>query len=132
MHNDFSHNTRIGIFWFYGEGRKGSRFLGISCRSDTAPIVNRIRSLDLAHDLGWRLLQKLCPAIQGFAFDYFPRGRLIWDQSNDQWRMLVDQKLLRGAFVTTVMLDWSVPRLKLIVTAERSYQSSALIGLPAL
>ena len=88
--------------------------------------------MHLAHDQGWCWLQKLNPAIQGFAFDYFPRGRLVWDQSIDQWRLLVDQKLLRGAFVTNVMLEWRVPRLKLIVTAERDYRSSALIGLPAL
>jgi hypothetical protein len=126
------HTTQIGIFWFHGEGRKRSEFLGISRRWNTTPVVNGTRSLGLAHDQGWCLLQELNPAIQGFAFDCFPRGKLIWHQSNDHWRLLVDQKLLRGAFVTTVVLDWRIPRQKLIVTTEREYQSSALIGLPAL
>jgi hypothetical protein len=122
---------QIGIFWFHGERRQCSKFLGISRRWKTSPVVNGTRSLGLAHDKGWCILQKLNPEIQGFAFDYFPRGKLIWDQSNDHWRLLVDQKLLRGAFVTTVVLDWKIPRQKLIVTREREYRSSALIGLPA-
>jgi hypothetical protein len=89
------YSTQIGIFWFHGEGRKRSKLVGISRRWNTTPIVDGTRSLGLAHDQGWCILRKL-PAIQGFTFDYFPRGKLIWHQSNDHWRLLVDQKLLRA------------------------------------
>jgi hypothetical protein len=124
--------TKIGIFWFYGEGRGRSKFLGISRESNTASVINGSRSLNLDHDEGWSLLQQLNPEIRDFDSQYFPRGRLIWDQSNEHWRLLVDQKLLRGAFVTTVILEWNVPRYRLIVRSERQYQSKARIGLPAL
>jgi hypothetical protein len=124
--------TQIGIFWFHGEGRKRSKLVGISRLWSATPIVDGTRSLGLAHEQGWCILQTLYPVLQDFSFDHFPRGKLIWHQSNDHWCMLLDQKLLRGAFVTTVALDWRIPRQKLIVASEREYRSSALIGLPEL
>jgi hypothetical protein len=59
-------------------------------------------------------------------------GRLEWRSATDQWHLYVDQRLLRGAFVTEVLLNWRPPKAQLVVLADPQYRSGASIGLPAL
>lgn len=123
---------RLGIFWFWGDGRKRSNFVGISRPWAGTAVIAGARKLDIGHQDGWAHAQRLSPALASFEFDYFPRGRLEWQQPTDQWRLYVDQKLLRGAFVTTVLLNWKPPKAQLVVLNDSQYRSRANIGLPAL
>jgi hypothetical protein len=123
---------RLGIFWFCGEGRKQSSFIGISRLWVLVPTVADKRRLELGHELGWTHAQALRRELAAFRFDHFPRGRLEWHSATDQWRLYVDQKLLRGAFVTELLLNWHPPKAHLVVSADPQYRSDASIGLPAL
>jgi hypothetical protein len=123
---------RLGIFWFWGDGRKRSRFMGISRPWAHVPMVNDKRCLELSHEQGWTHFRMLNRLFEPLQFDHFPRGRLEWHSATDQWRLYVDQKLLRGAFVTEVMLTWDPPKAQLVVRADPQYRSDANIGLPAL
>jgi hypothetical protein len=93
------YGRRLGIFWFWGEGRKQSRFIGISRLSTHVATAEDKRGLEVSHEQGWRHVQTLSRRLEAFRFDYFPRGRLEWHSATDQWRLYVDQKLLRGAFI---------------------------------
>jgi hypothetical protein len=86
----------------------------------------------LSHEQGWTHVRTLSRRLEAFQFDHFPRGRLEWHSATDQWRLYVDQKLLRGAFITEVILAWHPPKGQLVVRADPQYRSDANIGLPAL
>jgi hypothetical protein len=123
---------RLGIFWFWGEGRKQSRFIGISRLWTDVSTAEDKRCLELSHEQGWTHAQTLSRRLEAFRFDHFPRGRLEWHSASDQWRLYVDQKLLRGAFIVEVLLKWNPPKARLVVLADSQYTSAASIGLPAL
>ncbi len=123
---------RVGIFWFCGEGRKQSRFIGISRLWAVVPTVADRRCLELSHERGWTHVQALCRELGAFRFDHFPRGRLEWHSATDQWRLYADQKLLRGAFVTEILFKWHPPKAQLVVMADSQYRSDTSVGLPAL
>jgi hypothetical protein len=123
---------RLGIFWFCSKGRKRSSFIGISRLWSLIPTIAEKRCLELGHDQGWPHAQALSRELATFRFDHFPRGRLEWHGATDQWRLCVDQKLLRGAFITEVLLKWHPPKAQLVVLADSQYRSAASIGLPAL
>jgi|ERR1700687_873432 len=125
-------SRRLGVFWFFGEGRERSRFIGISRPWTEITSIEGRRSLSLTHEQGWTYAQTLYPQLKAVGFDHFPRGRLEWQTDTEQWRLYVDQKLLRGAFVTTVLLNWRPPKEQLVVLADSQYRSNASIGLPAL
>jgi hypothetical protein len=122
---------RLGIFWFWGEGRKQSRFIGISRPWSHVPTVEDKRCLELSHEQGWTHVRTLSRRLEAFQCDHFPRGRLEWHGPTGQWRLFVDQKLLRGAYITEVMLTWHPPKGHLVVRADPQYRSQANIGLPA-
>jgi hypothetical protein len=132
LHSRYGMPRRVGIFWFCGEGRKRSTFIGISRAWAGTAVTAGARKLDIGHQDGWAHAQRLSPALASFEFDHFPRGRLEWQQHTDQWRLYVDQKLLRGLFVTTVLLNWKPPKAQLVVLNDKQYRSRANIGLPAL
>ena len=94
-------------------------------------MVEDKRCLAVSHEQGWAHVQTLSRQLEAFRFDHFPRGRLEWHGATDQWRLYLDQ-LLRGAFVTEVVLKWHPPRAQLVVRADSQYRSDAIIGLPAL
>jgi hypothetical protein len=121
---------RLGIFWFWGEGREQSRFIGISRLWTDVSTAEDKRCLELSHEQGWTHAQTLSRRLEAFRFDHFPRGRLEWHSASDQWRHHVDQKLLRGAFIVEVL--WNPPKARLVVLADSQYSSAASIGLPAL
>jgi hypothetical protein len=123
---------RLGIFWFWGEGRKQSRFIGISRLWINVSTAEDKRCLELSHEQGWTHVQTLSRRLEAFRFDHFPRGRLEWHSATDQWCLFVDQKLLRGAFVTEIVLKWRPPKAQVVVRADTQYRSAAIIGLPAL
>src|ERR1700732_2155771 len=68
-------------------------------------------------------VQTLSRRLEAHRFDHFPRGRLEWHSATDQWRLYVDQKLLRGAFVTEVVFKWHSPKAQLVVRADPQYRS---------
>ena len=80
---------RLGIFWFCGERRKPSTFIGISRAWAGAALITGARRLDISHEVGWAHAQRLSPALASFEFDHFPRGRLEWQENTDQWRLYV-------------------------------------------
>ena len=123
---------RLGIFWFWGERRKQSRFMGISRLWTHVAMVEDKWRLEFSHEQGWTHVQTLSRRLEAFRLDYFPRGRLEWHSATDQWRPYVDQKLLRGAFITEVVLKWHPPKAQLVIRADPNYRSDANIGLPAL
>jgi hypothetical protein len=123
---------RIGIFWFCGEGRKQSSFLGISRLWSLVSTVADKRCPELGHEQGWTYAQALSRELAAFLFDHFPRGRLEWHSATDQWRLCVDRKLSRGASVTEVLLKWHPPKAQLVVSIDSQYRSEARVGLPAL
>jgi hypothetical protein len=123
---------RLGIFWFCGEGRKPSALIGISRLWSLIPTVEEKRCLEIGHELGWTHAQALSGELAAFRFDHFPRGRLEWHSAVDQWRLYLDQKLLRGAFVTEVLLKWHPPKAQLVVLVDSQYRSDASVGSPAL
>jgi hypothetical protein len=125
------YGRRLGIFWFCGEGRKRSSFIGISRLWSLVPTIADKRCLELGHEQGWTHAQALGRELAAFRFDHFPRGRLEWHCATDQWRLYVDQKLLRGVFVTEVLLKWHPPKAQLVVLVDSRYRSDASIGLPA-
>lgn len=127
-----SDGRRVGIFWFCAEGRKPARLVGISRSWSGTPVIRGTKKLDLDHENGWTYVQRLNPALAPFGFDHFPRGRLEWQEHSDQWRLYVDQKLKRGAFVVTVLRAWKPPRAHLVVVPETQYRSVANIGIPTL
>jgi hypothetical protein len=127
-----SDGRRVGIFWFWGEGRKAARFVAISRSWSGTSVIGGVRKLDLDHESGWTYVQRLNPALKPFGFDHFLRGRLEWQEHTDQWRLHIDQKLRRGAFVVAVSLEWKVPRAQLVVVPAVQYRSAANIGIPAL
>jgi hypothetical protein len=126
------YGRRLGIFWFRGEGRKQSRFIGISRLWTHVATAEDKRCLEVSHEKGWRHVQALSRRLSAFRFDHFPRDRLEWHSATDQWRLYVDQKLLRGAFVTEVVFKWHPPKVQLVVRTDPHYRSEANIGLPAL
>src|SRR5258708_35413480 len=104
-----SDGRRLGIFWFCGVGRKPAVFVGISRAWASIRVIGRTSKLDVNHENGRTHVQRLNPTLALFEFDHFPRGRLEWHEHTDQWR-LVDQKLLRGGFVVTVLWYWKPPK----------------------
>src|ERR1700690_4476327 len=90
---------RLGIFWFCGKGRKPSNLIGISRLWSLIPTVADKRCLEIGHEQGWAHAQALSPELAPFRFDHFPRGRLEWHGATEQWRLYIDQRLQRGAFV---------------------------------
>lgn len=122
---------RLGVFWFCGVGRKQSRMVSISRPWRGISTILDYRQLPLSHEEGWRHVQSMCAQLSSLPFDHFPRGRLVWHGASDQWRLYVDQKLLRGAFVVEILLKWNPPKARLVVLADSQYRSEACIGLPA-
>lgn len=119
---------RLGIFWFCGEGRKRSTLIGISSAWAGAAVIAGARRLDISYEVGWAQAQRLSPALALFEFYHFPRGRLEWQEHTDQWRLYVDQKLSRGAFVTTILFNWKAPNARLVVLTNSQYRSSRTWG----
>ena len=96
------------------------------------PTVEDKRCLEVSHEQGSTHVQTLSRRLEAFRFDYFPRGGLEWHSATDQWRLYVDEKLLRGAFVAEVVLKWHPPKARLVVRADPQYRSDANIGMSAL
>src|SRR3977135_1314474 len=94
---------RLGIFWFCGVGRKQSRLVSISRPWCGISTVMDQRQLPLSHEEGWLHVQSLCPQLSATPFDHFPRGRLVWHGTSDQWRLAVHQKLMRGALTGEIL-----------------------------
>jgi hypothetical protein len=81
------YGRRLGIFWFWGEGRKQSRFIGISRLWTYVATAEDKRCLEVSHEQGWRHVQALSRRLSAFRFDHFPRDRLEWHSATDQWRL---------------------------------------------
>jgi hypothetical protein len=67
---------RLGIFWFWGEGRKQSRFIGISRLWTHVATAEDKRCLEVSHEQGWRPVQTLSRRLEAFRFDHFPLADL--------------------------------------------------------
>ena len=123
---------RLGIFWLRGEDRKRLTFIGFSRVWAGVAVIAGARRLDISHEVDWAHAQRLSPALASFEFDHFPRGRFEWLEHTDQWRLYVDQKLSRGAFVTTILFNWKQPKARIVVLTNSQYRNCTNIGLSAL
>jgi hypothetical protein len=69
---------RLGLFWFIANDRKASRFASFSRPFKAVAEIGGFKTIEEGHVNIWPALQRDDPGLEGYEYDYFPRGRVNW------------------------------------------------------
>jgi hypothetical protein len=124
------YEPRVGLFWFLAKDRNASRFVTLSRPASETSEQAGVRRLFKTHREVWPDIQRLDQRLEEYDFDFFPRGHVEFSRVQERWFLFLDQKLLRGAFVAHVVIEWNIPRDRLAARWRGDYRSVACVGPP--
>ena len=109
---------RIGLFWIISQKQE---FLEYSVPYDRVAIVAGFRTLNVGHVDIWKKLIRKRPDLANFAYEYFPRGRVNWSES-DGFILLMDKTLIDNSYHHLVISSWRLPPENTTVLNDAHYR----------
>lgn len=97
--------------------------------NDTEPVKDMIDQLVVldssnTHYDYWKALQRIYPEFRNIDYDYFPRGRVVYDRKKCQYNLFID-KCITSKEITEIINELNLPRNKVVTDYDEHYQCHA-------
>lgn len=73
---------------------------------------------DKSHYDYWKLLQKVYPEFRSIDYDYYPRGRVVYNKTNDIYKLFVDPCISDQFSVDKIVDDLNLPYNKVVIDSN--------------
>lgn len=77
---------------------------------------------DQSHYDYWSLLRRVYPELRKVSYDYFPRGRIVYNINKDQYIIYFDKCLDTDKYKDMIIDEFNLPRNKTIFDYDEHYQ----------
>ena len=76
-----------------------------------------------SHDKYWRVIRKYYPEYRDVDYDYYPRGRVVYNTKDDKYYLYADKCIINNPdWIDAVEDEFSLPHNKVIVSDDDHYQ----------
>jgi hypothetical protein len=121
----------VGIFWVVQTSNGKARLLAAGCPLDQAEPYGDCLTYGPGHYetwAHWRRDRTVDPALRTLARSYeyedWPRGRIVFDRSRDQFILYADSKLLTPAMIALIQAQFHLPEEGTKIQSDFHYQST--------
>jgi hypothetical protein len=122
---------QLGIFWVVQTTDGGAMLLAAGCPLDQAEPYGDCLTYGLGHYetwAHWRRDKAVDPAlraiVRSYEYEDWPRGRIVFDRSRDQFILYADRKLLTPAMIARIKKQFHLPTERTEVQSDFHYQST--------
>src|SRR5580704_15398792 len=106
----------VGIFWVVQTSNGEARLLAAGCPLDQAEPYGDCLTYSPGHYetwAHWRRDRTVDPAlratVRSYEYEDWPRGRIVFDRSRDQFILYADSKLLTPAMIALIQAQFHLP-----------------------
>jgi hypothetical protein len=75
-----------------------------------------------SHCKFWAFLQGIYPELRNVDYDYWPRGRVVYDGNSDRYNIIVDRDINDKKHIDEIIDTFYLPRNKCVVNTDEHYQ----------
>jgi hypothetical protein len=122
---------RVGIFWAVQTLDDGARLLTAGCPLDQAEAYGDCLTYGPGHYETWDHWRRdrpvdpvLCAMVWFYEYEDWPRGRIVFDRSRDQFILYADRKLLTPETIARIETHFHLPEDRTEVQSDLHYQST--------
>lgn len=83
--------------------------------------VNGMFDSDNTHYDFWKLLQRIYPEYRRIDYDYYPRGRVVYNKNKDEYRIFID-KCITSKNIKEIISELNLPWNKVVTDYDEHYQ----------
>jgi hypothetical protein len=126
-----SAKPRLGIFWYVEHPRGNSHLISASCPLEQAEEYGDFLTFAAGHYELWEKLRtdlKAAPALRAivhlFAYEAWPRGRIVFNRPRDRFIIYADRKLLNPRFISQIQARFNLPPERVETATDEHYRST--------
>lgn len=82
---------------------------------DITPINGKSDSDNNHYDY-YKLLRQFMPELKEYDYDYYPRGRVIYDTKNDTYNIFIDKCINKNDIIEEIISEYYLPKDKVKIT----------------
>lgn len=109
--------SRVGAFYFVGD-KIISNSIDISDGDNYGDFVNYSSHWDL-----WKAFLKEYPEYKYLDYDYFPRGRVVFDKKQWKYILYIDHKIRDRKYLEKVESQYNLRKNSYVIGEDEHYQS---------
>jgi hypothetical protein len=117
-------HAKLGLFWFVGHSYE--EFIEYSLPWKNISSVGGFRTVDTGHAEVWEGLRCKRADLRSFGYEYFPRGRVNYDEGNAIFLLLVDKKINNTSCISLIIDRWNLPLGSTMVMGDPHYRCNIL------
>jgi len=121
----------VGIFWLAQTSNGETHLLAAGCPLDQAETYGDCLTYGPGHYETWahwrrdRTVDRALRAlVRSYEYEDWPRGRIVFDRSRDQFILYADRKLLTPAMIARIKKQFHLPAERTEVQSDLHYQST--------
>jgi len=121
----------LGIFWVVQMPEAEPRLLAAGCRWTKPSRMVNCLSYSAGHYetwAHWRRDRTVDPALRAivgsYEYENWPRGRIVFDRSRDQFILYADRKLMAPAMIEGIATQFHLPEGRTEIQGNFHYQST--------
>lgn len=84
--------------------------------------INSNRDSNNTHYNYWELLQQLYKELREIDYDYYPRGRVVYNSVEDKFYVYLDKCLSGMKTIRNIISELNLPQRKVVVRSDEHYQ----------
>ena len=111
---------KVGIFWIYN-GRLLKAAVAVA---DGLPYGDAVHS-QFDHVEFWPELQRRIPALRDLEYEQVPRGRVVFQGTENRFCVYMDKKLHRQHIKRVILNEFSLPRSRTDFLTDPHYTTDA-------
>ena len=70
----------------------------------------------------WKFMQRLYPELRNIDYDYYPRGRVVYNSKEDTYNLFIDKCLNNMKDIRNIISELNLPMKKVKVDFDEHYQ----------
>ena len=92
---------------------------------DLTPTTIGTVDSDNTHYSYWRFLKRVYPNLRRIDYDYYPRGRVVYNSKEDKYHVFVDKCISDKDSISKIEDELNLPSSKVVVDYDEHYQCSS-------
>ena len=121
----------VGIFWLVAMPDGQARLLATGCSLDGAEAYGDFLTFADGHYEVWECWRRtrsrdaeLSGLVRNFEYEYWPRGRIVFDRENNSFTLYADRKLMRDDVLAAIRRKFCISEQPTSTKSDFHYQSS--------
>lgn len=113
-----SYSPRVGPFYYID----GVVFEDSDDLRDATLVSTGFSDSNNSHYDYWKFSQSIYPEFRSLDYDYYPRGRVVYNNTTDTYYLYTDKCLLDNNITSDIISKFNLPKSKVIISTDDHYQ----------